>query len=175
MSDDNSFNKQFHHSLKKLAEDLQDPAADQFKEYHGLYVPSKTVRSDEVMRKYAEKNVEPHQPSAMERMLKQWRDAVAMEEMRNPEPKLFTVEHVVWSPKVKWFRPPMWRIFRWAYNIEVKTYKNCYLSGIESGTMSVKRYSETPFTFTASGFNHPAVDKLHEEGMKHFEDTKEES
>lgn len=34
--------------------------------------------------------------------------------------------HEEWSYKWKWFKPPMWRIFRWAFNIKRKLYKNCY-------------------------------------------------
>ena len=29
----------------------------------------------------------------------------------------FEFMHEVWSPKFKYFQPPMWQIFRWAYDV----------------------------------------------------------
>ena len=42
--------------------------------------------------------------------------------------KNHTVEiiHESWSPKWKWFQPPMWKVFRWAYSIDRTILKNCY-------------------------------------------------
>lgn len=31
-----------------------------------------------------------------------------------------------WVPRVKWFRPPMWKIFRWAYRIKKIMCTDCY-------------------------------------------------
>ena len=34
--------------------------------------------------------------------------------------------HEVWSPRFKWFQPPMWPIFRWAYKIKRTLLVGCY-------------------------------------------------
>lgn len=43
--------------------------------------------------------------------------------------------HEVWTPKVKWFRPPTWKVFRWAYHIEKTLYTNCYPISMSEGEM----------------------------------------
>lgn len=41
------------------------------------------------------------------------------------EPEGITFLHIVYVPRWKWFKPPMWKIFRWAYKVkEVRRYIN---------------------------------------------------
>jgi len=37
----------------------------------------------------------------------------------------FNLAYALYTPKWKWFRPPLWRIFRWAYRINITLYLNC--------------------------------------------------
>lgn len=52
--------------------------------------------------------------------------------------------HEVWSPKVKWFRPPMWKMFRWAYSIDKTLLMNCV-----PVSCNIPHVDELDITFTA--------------------------
>lgn len=34
--------------------------------------------------------------------------------------EMYETIHEVWTPRLSWFRPPAWKIFRWAYKIETQ-------------------------------------------------------
>ena len=61
--------------------------------------------------------------STVEDTYKQWREDI--ERIGDDEDGL-DVTYVILTPRIKWFKPPLWKIFRWAYKID-KAYllKNC--------------------------------------------------
>lgn len=62
----------------------------------------------------------------------------------------------VWTPKWKWFKPPMRRIFRWAYSIEQTLLTNVYPSSINL-VNDDSANSEVDITFNA---NFPKSEKI---------------
>lgn len=55
------------------------------------------------------------------------------------------------KPRWKWFRPPLWRIFRWAYKVTKATiYKDCYPVG-----MGGKRVEQDPVEVTGVCYTPP--------------------
>lgn len=59
----------------------------------------------------------------------EWNKGV--EELPNEEDSINILRRV-WTPKVKWFKPPMWKIFSWAYKINETMYMNCYPTSCDS-------------------------------------------
>ncbi len=65
-------------------------------------------------------------------------------------------------PRFKHFRPPMWKIFMWAYKVEKVTYfTGVYPVGIRTG-MEVHSSFHHPadFTFTAHPYHHETIDNI---------------
>lgn len=70
----------------------------------------------------------------LSKLLDEWKKAVESADP-NPEPKRTgtNVTLITYVPRWKWFKPPMWRIFRWAYKVhEITKYTNVYPVAINS-------------------------------------------
>lgn len=76
----------------------------------------------------------------------------------------FMFVYEVWTPKVKWFRPPRIALFRWAYNINVTIFTGLVPTKI---SLDSKGPTDVDVEFTVSGYNHPEIDKKAEEMPKY--------
>ena len=74
----------------------------------------------------------------MEELVKRWKEGIGGDSTESY--KGFDMLHIVWYPKWKWFKPPMWKIFKWAFNIDKTLYTNCYPKAI--GEMSIEIMSK---------------------------------
>lgn len=66
-----------------------------------------------------------------------------------------------WTPKVKWFRPPLWKIFRWAYKHRYLKLCNCYPVSINTSSNITETVDD--IEFVAVNYNNPAIDKMAKE------------
>ena len=58
-------------------------------------------------------------------MLNEWRKGLN-EETENNEDDGFDMLYISLTPRIKWFKPPLWKIFMWAYKIDKSVLlKNC--------------------------------------------------
>lgn len=68
--------------------------------------------------------------SSVEDIYKYWREGIRrnIEQIGDDEDDGPEFTYVVLKPRIKWFKPPLWKIFMWAYKID-KAYllKNCKL------------------------------------------------
>ncbi len=64
-----------------------------------------------------------------------------------------------WSPKWKLFRPPMWKIFRWAYNIKQTLFTGVYPVGCHS-TLDVPTKEPVEVEFTATSYQSEVIDAV---------------
>lgn len=76
--------------------------------------------------------------SDLERMLNEWRDQVhgtdsyeRVNQFANQHTA--TLIHEIWVPRVCWFQPPKWKIFRWAYKITRKEFHGVYPASCSIG------------------------------------------
>lgn len=103
---------------------------------------------------------------SIEESLNAWRNAIHEEEQKGNKQTGFNLIHERWTPKWKWFRPPRWKIFRWAYYIERRLYYNCYPVSIDTTVdessdsihvhqrMTVREISPTvDISFTVNPYN----------------------
>lgn len=75
------------------------------------------------------------------------------------------------KPRWKWFRPPMWKIFRWAYKITSATqYKNCYPVSINGNPVPPEDISFTG-TYTPPNGITDDVQKLYYHWLAGIQDT----
>lgn len=64
----------------------------------------------------------------LEEHLRQWKDMVYFHDIDFASvPPVRDFIYEVWKPKVSFFRPPMNKWFRWAYDIDRKLFKGVYL------------------------------------------------
>ena len=75
-----------------------------------------------------------------------------------------------WTPKVKWFRPPLWKIFRWAYNHKYTKISNAYPSSINIETETNETVHN--IEFVANDYSNPAVDQLANNLLNSFNNEK---
>lgn len=55
----------------------------------------------------------------------------------------FDLMFIQYTPRWKWFQPPMWKIFLWAYKIvDARLYKNCVPVGFSEGKRPTPRNIE---------------------------------
>lgn len=89
----------------------------------------------------------------------------------NPiQPRGFDMLHERWSPKWKYFKPPMWWIFRWAYDIRKTLYTNCYpiavnTTGISIASKPIVPTNEITIKFNTTPFKSEAIEKKANEFM----------
>ena len=68
--------------------------------------------------------------TSVEEMLNEWKKGLSIETENDEEishnENGFDMLYMSLTPRIKWFKPPLWKIFRWAYKID-KAYllKNC--------------------------------------------------
>lgn len=80
------------------------------------------------------------------------------------EKRGFDMTHERWSPKWKYFKPPMWWIFRWAYDIKKTLYTNCYPIAVNTGGISIASKPIVPtdsieIEFNGTSFRSEAIEK----------------
>lgn len=100
---------------EKIFNGISDPNGSQFDNYEGLEIAS------------CEK------PYSTLDMYNAWLQGVRDSEPDYPHDDGFNMLHELWIPKWKWFKPPMWKIFRWAYNIKRTLYTGCYPVSMSTG------------------------------------------
>lgn len=115
----------------------------------------------------------------MEAMLDQWRKTVHGASMTGEDPSgndyKSNLLHEVWSPRWKWFQPPMWKIFRWAYRIKRTLYTGVYPVAIGgdfsmrsdmAGCLKVNQTAKgdnvtmVGVQFNATPYRHPEIEKI---------------
>lgn len=79
-----------------------------------------------------------------------------------------TVVHERWKPKVRWFHPPRWKIFRWAYDIETHVYTNCYPIRIKTELQPVEKNIVIEFEFSGQQPVSPEIDTRVEELLEEW-------
>lgn len=77
----------------------------------------------------------------MKEMFDEWYNYVNSQE-EEKEVYSSDVYIVTWIPKIKWFRPPMWKIFKWAYRIEITKYTNVFPAAINKDKESADKIIE---------------------------------
>lgn len=61
----------------------------------------------------------------VEEMLKDWKEYMHFDIGTKQDETSFI--YIKLAPRIKWFHPPLWKIFMWAYRIEkVTEFKNCH-------------------------------------------------
>jgi len=75
-----------------------------------------------------------------------------------------------WSPKWKRFRPPMWKIFRWAYNIKKTLFTGVYPIACNSSLNAPMPPAPIEFAFTATPYHSEAVDAAESNIRQHYEE-----
>lgn len=71
--------------------------------------------------------------SNIDEMLQTWKDGIK-EEGNEEENYKSNLLHEEWAPKWKRFQPPMWKMFRWAYNIKRTLFTGVYPVSIPVST-----------------------------------------
>lgn len=106
--------------------------------------------------------------------LRMWREAVMNDQIEPDEPEGFNILHEVWSPKIKWFKPPMWKIFRWAYNIKKTLYTGCYPVSISGSSHIAYPPREVNFEFTSQGYCHQKLEEYTHKLMENSKNQEEQ-
>ena len=90
-------------------------------------------------------------------MITLWKKTVEKEE---DTPTSINIIMDTWEPRFNWFRPPMWKIFRWAYKHHYTKFCNCYPTSIHSSIE--ESYSDNGITleFNAHKVESPEIEKM---------------
>ena len=78
----------------------------------------------------------------------------------------FLVEE--WTPRVSWFTPPMWKIFRWAYSIRKRLFTNVHPVGINIACEEIKPVDKITIEFNTKPYQSEAIDEVAKEFKRKF-------
>lgn len=86
--------------------------------------------------------------------------------VNNNDKNGFDILYISYKHRFKYFRPPMWKIFMWAYKVDRRIlFKDCYPKSIST---SVER--EISMEFKCNPINNDEVDKLADKIKEAFDD-----
>lgn len=100
--------------------------------------------------------------SIIEKVMENWVAGVKEDyhDSNKPE-KGFDLLYLQVRPRFKHFRPPMWKIFLWAYKVQKKVlFKDCYPTAMSSSTLNPDK--ELEITFNCHPLRNDKVDKIAE-------------
>lgn len=105
----------------------------------------------------------------IEKMLNEWINGIKEDHIvKCNNDHSMDILHIIYKPRFKHFRPPMWKIFMWAYKVERKTlFKGCYPSSIKSD-MDTKVSKTLDIVFSCNPYHSPEVDKVAEKLKEDF-------
>lgn len=86
--------------------------------------------------------------TSVEEMLNEWKKGLSIETENDEETSHnengFDMLYMSLTPRIKWFKPPLWKIFMWAYKIDKSVLlKNCFPISSSSSGMETNK---TEFT-----------------------------
>lgn len=106
----------------------------------------------------------------VEEMLSNWKDGI--EQDLTDSNHGTNLLHEVWTPRCKYFQPPMRKIFRWAYKIKSNMYTNVYPVGIPvSDQEHINSNADGSFDleFSDNKFESPIIDKVAERLLRNVD------
>lgn len=108
--------------------------------------------------------------SELEKVSKDWKDAVTAEDNNN---NAMNLKYEEWVPIWKGFQPPMWKIFRWAYKIKTTFFTNAYPVSIGSSNEILEFGCHPGLIINNVKYENPMITAKAEELLKFYKTLQE--
>jgi len=113
--------------------------------------------------------------------MKKWREGIGYSDSdkQSDDEYVSDILYLSLKPRWKWFKPPLWRIFMWAYKVDkAMKFTNCYPTSISTDHMEIKAEGIQPvdsieLTFTIPPFKSELIEKKAAELREKFSERKE--
>ena len=90
-------------------------------------------------------------------MIEMWKKAIKEE---GDKPTSADIIIDTWEPRFSWFRPPMWKIFRWAYKHHYTKFCNCYPTSIHNSIEESYSDNSIELEFNAYKVESPEIESM---------------